>query len=56
MTNIAGTGDLEQKALELLPWYVNGTLKARSASSSRGRCWQASPAGRSSSACAACIS
>jgi hypothetical protein len=27
MTNTVGTGDLEQKALELLPWYVNGTLE-----------------------------
>ena len=27
MTNTIGNGDLEQKALELLPWYVNGTLK-----------------------------
>jgi hypothetical protein len=26
MTNKATTGDLERKALELLPWYVNGTL------------------------------
>ena len=27
MTNKATTGDLERKALELLPWYVNGTLE-----------------------------
>ena len=27
MTNTAGTGDLEQRALELLPWYANGTLE-----------------------------
>ena len=27
MTSTAGTGDLEQKALELMPWYANGTLE-----------------------------
>ena len=27
MTKVIGTGDLEQKALELMPWYVNGTLE-----------------------------
>ena len=27
MTNTVSTGGLEQKALELLPWYVNGTLE-----------------------------
>ena len=27
MMNKASTGDIEQRALELLPWYVNGTLE-----------------------------
>ena len=27
MMNNGATGDLEQRALELLPWYVNGTLE-----------------------------
>ena len=56
MTSKGMSGDLEQRALELLPWYVNGTLEGEERELVGRQVLASLPAARNSSACAACSS